>query len=247
MSGKEQINRFQNLNAWFHSSHGSFVAKAIEDELSHLNAILRGDRLVQLGGCADNAWLTGLQFKHKWLFTPQIKPNKISCSTLFNSLPIDRESLDCVIAPFTVDAFDLDLKDTVIDEIDRVLKPMGHVVILGVNPVSLWGMWLKFSRKNCFGVCKGSPKSVLSIKRAMIHRGYMQCYYNGFYFIPPVSQEKLIHTLAFLNQVGKMISPTPSAFYCLVMQKHVENYIEPLFVESKKDFLKRSPAYQPVC
>lgn len=245
LSCNEQIDRFETLDEWFHSAHGSYVAKAIEEELAHLNDIIRGEQLVQLGGCADNAWLTGLQFKHKWLFNPQINPKNIHCSTLFNLLPVDRESIDCVIAPFIVDAFDL--KDTVIDEIDRILKPMGHVVFLGVNPVSLWGIWLKFSLGSFFGECKGFPRSVLSLKRAMIHRGYMQCYYNGFYFIPPVSQKKLIHTFAFLNQVGKMISPTPSAFYCLVMQKHVENYIEPLLVESKKDFLKSSPAYQPVC
>ncbi len=233
------------LDEWFHSAHGRCIAKAIEDELVHLNDILRGDRLVQLGDCADNAWLRGLQFKQKWLFTPQINPKNINCSTLFDSLPLDRESIDCVIAPFTVDAFNL--KDRVIDEIDRILKPMGHVVFLGVNPISLWGIWLKFSHQNCFGLGRGFPKTVLFIKKSMIQRGYTQCYYNGFYFIPPVSQKKLIHSLGFLNQVGKMISPTPSAFYCLVMKKHVENYIEPLFVEKKKVFLKSSPAYQPVC
>ena len=234
---KDQINRFEMLNAWFHTLHGSYVAKAFEEELAHLNDLLQGDRLVQLGGSLDDAWFSNLQFKRKWLFNPQIKPANISCSTLFNQLPVDHNSIDCVIAPFTLDAFHL--KESVIDEIDRILKPMGYVVFLGINPISLWGLWLKFSCQNCFGVNKGFPKTVLSLKRAMIHRDYTQCYYNGFYFIPPVRQKKLVHALTFLNQVGKMISPTPSAFYCLVMQKKVENYIEPLLIETKKDFLKR--------
>ena len=245
MSAKEQINRFQKLDEWFHSSQGIFVTKAIQEELSHLNDILHGQRLLQLGQCAENAWLKDLKFKSKWLFNYQIKPAGISCSASFNLLPVERECIDCVIAPFTVDAFHI--RDTVLDEIDRILKPMGYLVILGVNPISFWGLWLKFSRNNCFGSDKGFPKSALSLKRAMTYRGYMQCYYNGFYFIPPVKQKKWIERLAFLNQVGKMISPTPSAFYCLVMQKHVEHYIEPLLIENKKDFLKRASAYQPVC
>ena len=247
MTGQEQIDRFKMLEEWFHSPHGSYVAKAIAEELSHLNQLLYGEHLIQLGGALDNAWLSDLHFRYKWLFNPQIEPNpmKVSCSTLINVLPIDRENIDCVVAPFTIDAFAL--KDTMIDEIDRILKPMGHVVLLGINPMSLWGLWLRFSKCNCFGEFRGFPKSVLSVKRAMIQRGYLQCYYNGFYFIPPVSNQNLLSSLVFLNQVGKMISPMPAAFYCLVMQKHVDNYIGPLLVESKKDLLKSSPSYQPVC
>lgn len=239
------MHRFEALDTWFHTPHGSYIAAAIEEELTHLNGILRGETLIQLGGSLDNAWLAGLKFPYKWLFTPQVQPENIHCSSLMNVLPLDRESIDCVVAPFTVDAFYT--KDALLDEIDRVLKPMGHVVFIGVNPISLWGWWLAYSKNNCFGEYKGHPKPLLAIQRPLIHRGYLQCYYNGFYFIPPVTQPKWFHNLAFLNQVGKMISPCPSAFYCLVMQKQVENYIGPLFVDDKKELLKSSPAYQPVC
>ena len=241
----DQNNRFKALESWFVSPHGSYVAKAIAEELSPLNTVLCGDCLIQLGGRTDNPWLADLKFQHKWLLNPQVMPSDISCSTLMTALPIDRESVDCVIAPFTMDAFDE--KEFVFDEMDRVLKPLGHIVFIGVNPLSLWGVWLKISRNNCFGVYKGFPRSVFSTQRALLHRGYLQCYYNGFYFIPPVRPQKMIRSLVFLNQVGKMISPTPSAFYCLVMPKHIENYIGPLLVERDQERLKSSPVYQPVC
>ena len=57
----------------------------------------------------------------------------------------------------------------------------------------------------------------------------------------------MIYHLDFLNQVGKMLSPMPSAFYCLVMQKQVENYIDPTCSEKERLYLKNSPLYQPVC
>lgn len=242
---REQINRFETLDQWFHSPLGRHVMKAMTAELAPLKEQLMGERLIQLGSCANNGWLSGLQFKRKWLFTPIAHPDKHSCRTFINVLPIDRESIDCVVAPLTLDAFPF--KDPIIDEIDRILKPMGHVIFMGINPLSLWGLWLKYSNANCFGSFKGCAHSDLSLKRTMLLRGYLQRYYNAFYFIPPVAHQQVLGALEFLNQIGKMIAPMPAAFYCLVLQKQVENPIGPIVVRTKKEFVKSSPAFQPVC
>ena len=245
MTFQEQCDYFQHLDDWFSSPHGRIIAKVIEEELSHLKEIVYGNRLVQLGSCGTNPWLHELPFPHQWIVKPTLLPTGTHCVSSLNALPIERDSIDCLIAPFTVDCFSS--KESVIDEIDRVLKPMGYAIFLGINPFSLWGLWLRFSNQNCYGHATGFPKSLIALKRMMAHRGYSHCYCNEFYFIPPVEQLSSIRALSFLNQVGKMVSPLPSAFYCLVMRKQVENYIGPVLVQTKKEFIKNSPAYQPVC
>ena len=245
MSFELQSKQFRNLDQWFSTAHGRVIGKVIHDELSDLNDLLLGDRLLQLGSCSNNSWLNVLNFQHKWIIHPERQDHAIHCAAMLDDLPLDRDSIDCLIAPFTVDAFRVNAP--LIDEIDRVLKPMGYVVFFGINPYSLWGLWLRYSQNNCFGGIKGSPHSLISLKRMMMHRGYHHCYCHEFYYIPPVREARMIYHLDFLNQVGKMLSPMPSAFYCLVMQKQVENYIDPTCSEKERLYLKNSPLYQPVC
>ena len=55
------------------------------------------------------------------------------------ALPIDSKSIDVVLMPHTLD-FAQD-PHQVLREVQRVLRPDGHAVIIGFNPISLWGAW----------------------------------------------------------------------------------------------------------
>lgn len=246
VQAEQQQKRFDMLDAWFSCIHGQRVSHAIREEIAGVRSLLIGKNLIQLGSCGRNLWLSELQYHNKWIIKPHWDNSRVShCNSLLTHLPIDRESIDCVIAPFTIDAFPS--KESILDEIDRILKPMGYLVIIGVNPYSLWGLWLRFGQHGYFGRLHGFPRSMLNIKCMMQHRGYQQCFAQEFYFIPPVQNETVIQGCSFLNQVGKMVSLLPSAFYCVIFQKHVVNYIEPLLVASQKELLKTSPLYQPSC
>lgn len=222
MSVEEQQARFRALNEWFQSDCGLHVMQAFIAELNPIKGLLHGDTLLQFGSCGANSLAHALRYSHKWTVTPY-ESAESNLITLSNQLPLDRDSIDCVLAPLTLDAFTN--KENLVNEIDRVLKPMGYAVFFGINPVSLWGLWLRISKNKCFGDAKLKPKSVLSVKLSMIHRGYIQCHLSGFYYIPPVQSQKWISTFEVLNEVGKMISPVPSGFYCFVVQKQQENYI----------------------
>jgi hypothetical protein len=204
------------LNEWFVTEQGARVEEAFLEELTPLKNKLYGDILLQLGSCGDNAILRTLRYHHKCLITPYLNASTTLVSSL-TELPIEKESVDCVIAPLTMNAFHYEKSP--LDEIDRVLKPMGHVVFFGVNPISLWGVWLRLAHSTCFGVEHGVLHSLFSMKRAMAHRGYVQCHLSGFYYIPPAKRPSVINKLEIFNVIGKMISPMPSGFYCFVVQK----------------------------
>jgi hypothetical protein len=218
-----QKTRFRSLDAWFRSAQGVEVGHFFTSELNHLKDLLRGEVLLQLGG--ELSWLHDLHFNHKWCAAPYLNQSS-TVITAFNQLPLERNSVDCIVAPLVMEAFTK--SDSPIDEIDRVLKPMGHVIFFGVTPLSLWGFAIQLRRLSCYGHLAAKPRSLLLLKRAFLHRGYVQCHLSTFYYIPPLSSKKWMDKLNVLNELGKIISPAPAGFYCLVLQKY--QAIQPNFI-----------------
>ncbi len=214
----EQVTKYNALSHWFKTPQGLRVAKAFTSELTNVSELLSGHRLLQLGDCYQNTWMSQLNFNLKWIASPCETSNNTALITSLTSLPIDKHSVDCVIAPLTLDAFGLHKNP--LFEIDRVLKPMGHVIFFGVNPWSFWGAGLRLGCVNCFGEKVNTLTSSIKLKNTLLSMGYSQCMLNSFYYIPPVTHPSLIQSLEFLNEMGKMIWPFPAAFYCLIMQKY---------------------------
>ena len=210
--------KYLALNDWFNTPQGARVAKACADEIACFNLQLRGERLLQLGLCGENPWLASLNYSQKIIASPCINQKKTAIFTLINQLPIDRDSIDCIIAPFIIEA--QESNKNLLDELDRVLKPMGYIIFFGVNPISFWGLALQSRFLSLFGDAHAKLSSSFSVKNAVIDRGYRQCALDTFYYIPPVASKRLIHELEFLNEMGKMLWVFPAGFYCLVVQKY---------------------------
>ncbi|MBA3537822.1 MAG: methyltransferase domain-containing protein [Tatlockia sp.] len=242
MSFDAQKTRFSALNDWFRTPQGMDIADFFSEELNHLNGFLYGETLLQLGSCGKNSWLQALHFSHKWLTSFDLNSSTTFMSS-FNQLPIDRDSIDCVIAPLVLESFEL--SKSPIDEIDRILKPMGYVIFFGINPLSLWGLNFRIKRLSGYAPLKAKAKSVFSVQRAMAHRGYIQSYLSSFYYIPPVSSLEWLEKLEILNELGKMISPCPSGFYCLIMQKQQE--ITPNLLLNDKEEVWNRRIFQTNC
>jgi hypothetical protein len=230
LSLNEQKNKYRALDDWFNSPQGCHVSKEMSQQLSVVQDILSGVTLLQLGVCGAHPWLDVLDFRRKWLLTPCIDVPDATFITSLKRLPLERNSVDCVIAPLTIEAFERDKNP--LDEIDRVLKPMGHAVFFGINPLSLWGLSLKSHHLACFGDYKATLTSSIFLKQALLMRGYRQCLLETFYYIPPVKRASWIHHLTFLNEMGKMIAPCPAGFYCLVVQKY--QHVSPTLLQRSK-------------
>lgn len=216
----EQANIYRALDSWFMTPQGHRVAHAFLSEFMPVNDQINGQTLLQLGSCGENIWLPNFKFRDKWIINPCVIPQKTSTVASLTMLPLERDSIDCIIAPLTLEAFER--AKNPIDEIDRVLKPMGYVIFIGINPLSLWGLACRLHSLSCFGHRRGTLTSSLTIKRMMLLRGFRQCAFTSFYYIPPVKNESLIKKLEFLNEMGKMVWPFPAGFYCFIVQKFQE-------------------------
>lgn len=54
-------------------------------------------------------------------------------------LPVESDSIDVVFLPHTLEYSD-DRSHAILREVDRVLRPNGHLVVLGFKPGGLWGL-----------------------------------------------------------------------------------------------------------
>ena len=215
---EQQVKQLNALNEWFQSALGLSVADEFKKQLHPVLNYLKGDTLLQLGHFTHNSWLGELQFNRKWLASPYyIKDDNLLVCSL-NHIPLPRNSLDCVVVPLSLEPFNDSLN--VVDEIDRVLKSMGYVVFLSLNPWSLWGGAIKSGLLNCYAEKEIKMQTAFHLNRLFIQRGYRQCSLNNFYYIPPVNSRTLIKKLSFFNEIGKMLWPFPSGFYCYIAQKY---------------------------
>ncbi len=178
---------------------------------------LYGKKLLQIGSCGQNIWLQPLHFVHKWVLTPCVNLQSTLISSPFHT-PLDKNSLDCIIAPFTLEV--LPEKREILIELDRMLKPAGFLVIWGMNPISLWGLALKFRRISSLDHAVSGMTSSFSVKKILKDLAYQQFSHSAFFYIPPL-KDTYIRPMEFLNEVGKMLWPFPAGFYCLIMQKKV--------------------------
>lgn len=214
----DEQKSFAALHAWFLTQQGRDVGMAFANELRSGRFDDRGQKLLQLGQCGDNTWLHMLAFRDKWVLSPSLSTHTKGVVSSIGVLPFERESMDCIIAPLTLETYGCNKNP--LDEIDRILKPMGYVIFMGINPWSFWGASLRWGHLSCFGHLSSAFSSSLSVKHAMVSRGYQQCSLSSFYYLPPVESEYWLRKLEFLNQMSKMVWSYPAGFYCLMLQKY---------------------------
>lgn len=244
MNINQDINLHESLDNWFNTDQGLGVSRAFYDDASHFKYLLHGDSFIQLGMCGDNTLLSSLNYNNSWLLRPTKTTNFNALQCSYNALPLAQESVDCIFSPLKIEA---DTSNYLVDEIDRVLKPMGYVVFLGVNPISFWGAWMRFSKNSFFKNVRPSFTSSFSLNRIMINRGFRQCYLNNFYYVPPARNINTIKKLKFLDEMGKMIGIFPSGFYCLVMQKYKVNNIDLYQCQTQDELVLSSKSSIRLC
>ena len=143
-------SHYHAFDKWFYQPQGKRVGQLFSELVPQFNLPSKGQTLLQLGNFGDNVWLSLFNYSYKLIASPLIQMNH-SCQlyTGFNHLAIDRSSVDLIIAPFLIETCMNEFSP--LDEIDRILKEMGIVLLWGINPFSLWGLALKWGHLSGLG------------------------------------------------------------------------------------------------
>ncbi|MDH5480762.1 MAG: class I SAM-dependent methyltransferase [Nitrosomonas sp.] len=159
-------------------------------------------------------------------------------------LPIKTESIDLVLMPHVLE-FNKN-PHQILREVHRILRPEGHIVISGFNPMSFWGTrhYFKSSRNefpwNGHFIALPRVKDWLKLLNFEMAGGRLYCY------IPPFKQEKWRQRFKFMEAAGDRWWPISGGVYFLhaIKHKHGMHIIKPAWKNSLAGKKKMAPATQ---
>ena len=140
------------------------------------------------------------------------------CCCELAALPFASNSTDLVILPHVLE-FSPDAHQ-ILREVERILIPEGHLIILGFNPVSLWGLRNRFDRSGSFP-WHGNYLSLTRLKDWLkllsfeVDRGNSGCH------VPPCDQETWLRRWHFMERAGGRWWGLPGGVYLLHAIKRV--------------------------
>jgi SAM-dependent methyltransferase len=123
------------LDAWQHTPQGRYV---LDWEAARLDAAVAdrfGFKALQIG-LPERDFLRANRMPLRQILNDSLAaPCALACA--FTHLPIAAQSVDLAILPHVLEFYPE--PHQILREIERILRPEGHLFILGFNPLSLWG------------------------------------------------------------------------------------------------------------
>lgn len=142
-----------------------------------------GDQLVQVGVWGEAGLFRRLaRTRRAAVFAAEALPG-VDAVSAPDALAIATDSVDAVLLPHTLEL--ADDPHAVLREVDRILRPDGHLVALGFNPWGWWGLRHALSRH---GFPPGGQRMISDGRlcdwlRLLEFKVHHSCFH---YFVPPV-------------------------------------------------------------
>lgn len=217
----ELTNIYERLNQWYHNNLGRTVLLAEQYELEKILPNFFGYYLVQLGGPLELNWLSSSPIKYHVRYCPSIPKNasKNSVRGSFYQLSFYTESIDVILMPHILEL--TENPEVILKEAIDVLMPDGHIIILGFNPMSLWGMWwlAKHKRKNIPWI--GHFHRIGLVRHWL---SYFDCEIETletFFFRPPYADLERRQKMRIFETIGQSCWPWLGGLYMISARKRV--------------------------
>lgn len=207
------------LQNWHKSPLGSLLKEAEQAALAQHLQTLFGYYLL-LTGIDDIELVESSRIRHRVILTNSVEPNPGSAiAGDVEALPIMTDTLDVVILFHSLD-FSHD-PHQVLREAERVLVPEGHIVVLGFNPRSLWGLrkWMPLKRRGT--PWEGRFVSMNRIKDWLGLLGFDLVASEQLFYRPPVNHEGILRRLRFCEKTGEKFIKLFGAVYLITAKKKV--------------------------
>jgi SAM-dependent methyltransferase len=231
------------LSDWLATPAGQYVLAWEQDTIDELVADVFGFHALQIGLLELHA-LRANRMPHQWRAA-------VCCGLpaphdgVFEAedLPYANQSLDLIVLAHVLE-FSPD-PHQVLREVERVLVPEGRLIVLGFNPVSLWGarqQLLRYVRRPYLPreghfISRHRLKDWLKLLSFEIGLSRFGCY------VPSVRTEKWIERWRFLDRWGERWWPVAGGVYALTAIKRVRGMrmIGPI----RKNSLRPAPSAVP--
>jgi SAM-dependent methyltransferase len=216
----ESVTRLRKrLYTWFDSPLGRSLQAIETHQLRSILPTLHGAVAVQLGALGRLDMLESSSAVTRVVLDLLSHNHVTGVHGLPETLPFGTRSVDIALLPHTLDY--ADDPHQVLREVDRVLAPEGHIVILGFNPLSSWGLARLFAKRADRVPWCGNFFRLARIKDWLALLEYEFTAGRMLYYRPPLQNENVMDRLYFLDKVGDRWWPMMAAVYTLVAKKRV--------------------------
>jgi SAM-dependent methyltransferase len=207
------------LSEWFSSPLGQLLMakeqQLIDDELKDLF----GYHLLQLSIAHQLDLTQASRISHRFALYPK-RANQPLISGLadFNHLPLSPSSIDLVLLHHVLDYSQS--PHHVLREATNVLISQGHLVVVGFNPWSLFGLWRWLAR--FFSRAPQWRHQSLRLGRVLDWLAVLDCepvVVKQSFYCPPCHKPKIIRYLQWMERWGKRLSLPGGGFYIIVARK----------------------------
>jgi SAM-dependent methyltransferase len=210
--------RATSLRDWYQRPLGQQLAAAEQNALAAQLPMLFGYHMVIIDPPWGQCRLDDSRIPHHVIQSigPLTQPG-MGLSAHTENWPIMTDSVDAIVLPHT-----LELSNNphqVLREADRSLIPDGHLVIIGFNPFSLWGLRRKLARRSDAMPWGARFQSLNRIKDWLGLLGFDTLHSHYIFQRPPVRSRRLLSRLQFLDPVDGNGYMLLSATYILVARK----------------------------
>lgn len=237
-----------SLNHWWQSHAGRLL---LDNERHSLNACverLHGNYLMQLGVAEAITPFKTCSLQHQFGLAPVVAEGSAVCA-LLESLPLSAEVVDVAVLQHSLD-FSTN-PHQLLREVARVLTPHGHVLIVGFNPLSCYGVYQIFMRyiiprpNWCHHSLRLSRVQdwlrLLDFQTLQVQRGFVR---------PPLQHQGIMRQLKWLDSLAAWLSLPLGGYYVIVAQKHIAPLtpVKPIWspISSVAGFSARSLAEQRI-
>ncbi len=218
---ESESNDSARRGAWLQHSYGRLLDSAVRAELEHILPDLFGYHLLQLGAWHGENLLQGSRIQHRVVLEACLNAEAARCDVVadIEVLPIATDSVDVVLLLHALEFNDR--PHDVLREVERVLVPEGHVVIVMFNPISLWGLTRLWLRRRPRAPWNGRFFTATRIKDWLALLGFDVMLSKSIFFRPPLRHEPMMQRLQFLERLGARWWPVFGAVTVLVGRKRV--------------------------
>lgn len=207
------------LRAWFNGDIGRPVAAIERDLVRKILPDLFGYHLVQVGDSAFDM-LESSRISHRLVLSLEER-SKCGGKAVArpDSLPILTNAVDVVLLPHTLEF--APNPHGILREAERILIGEGHLLILGFNPWSVFGICRRALGWRGRAPWNGAFLSLARVKDWLSLLGFEIDVILRASFRPPLGRERWLERLAFLEHMGGHFWPVFGNVYAILARKRV--------------------------
>jgi SAM-dependent methyltransferase len=210
--------RAAELRGWYRRPLGRLLAEAELSALARQLPNLFGYHLMVIDPPWEECRLKDSRIPHHVIQSvePLAQP-ATGLAGYTDDWPIQTDSVDAIVLPHTLELS----RDPhqVLREADRSLIPDGHLVILGFNPRSIWGVRRMLSRKHRHMPWDARFLSMTRIKDWLGLLGFDTLHSHYLFQRPPLQNPRLLDKLKIIDPPSGYGYMLFSAAYILVARK----------------------------